>query len=150
MWKQGIFPSNKLLYLRSIVIKEHQVLQILIQSYPQARATLVDSADDWISENGSISSHALLSAVVHRVTESFLLGEYENSQELFDVIEQFVSEGEESVSNAACTCFIESLLNIASSEGKFTDSHFVSLMGAKSIEYAKSWDAFTGVKTSSI
>ena len=132
------------------MIKEHEVLQLLIEAYPQAREILVESAEYWVPESGSITSHSLLSCIVCSVVKYFLAGEYENAQELFDLIEKLVSEGEERVSSAACTCFIESLQNIASCEGEFEYSHFVSLMGPNATKYAKEWDCFTGVKTNGI
>jgi hypothetical protein len=132
------------------MIKEHEVLPLLIEAYPQAREVLVESAEYWVPESGPITSHSLLSLIVGAVVKYFVAGEYDNSQALFDLIEKFISEGEASVSNAACTCFIESLQNVASHEGKFEYSHFVSLMGPKAIEYAKEWDSFTGVITDEI
>ena len=130
------------------MIKENEVLHLIIDSYPRARSELVLSADDWISHNGNINAHALLRCVVRVVVSSFVLGDYENSEKLFELIERFIIEGEVCVANAACTCFVESLQNIASHGGEFENAHFLSLLGEKSKEHATAWNAFNGVKFS--
>jgi hypothetical protein len=132
------------------MINEKEVLQLIIDTYPKARDYLILEADEWVPEKGSggkITAHSLLSVLSGLVVKEFVSSEYDSSVELFELIERFVSVGDSNVSNAACTCFIENLQNTASNDNEFEYSHFVSLLGPKSREYAKSWDDFTGVKT---
>ena len=135
------------------MINEQEILQLIIDTYPKAREYLVSEADEWVPEKGSggkISAHRLLSLLSSLVVKEFVVSEYDWSVELFELIELFVSDGDSNVSNAACTCFIENLQNTASNDNEFEYSHFVSLLGTKSREYAKYWDDFTGVKTDGI
>lgn len=48
--------------------------------------------------------------------------------------------------NAACTCFLENLLNIASAN-EIRYERFIPYLGEKSKEYCRAWDEFTGVKS---
>lgn len=48
--------------------------------------------------------------------------------------------------NAACTCFLENLINTASF-GTIEYSRFIPFLGEKSKEYCRAWDEFTGVKS---
>jgi hypothetical protein len=101
--------------------------------------------------SGGITAHKLLSILSHLVVSQFVDYEYDSSVKLFELIEHFVYVGDSKVSNAACTCFIENLQNIAShNNNEFEYSHFVSLLGPKSREYAKYWDDFTGVLTNGL
>lgn len=133
------------------MIHAHEVLGLIIDTYPKARNYFVSKAEDWVPkhrDSGYISTHRLLSILTDLVVDQFVQTEYDHCVELFELIEQFVSEGDEGVSNAACTCFIENLQNIAShDDNEFEYSHFVSLLGPESRAYAKAWDEFTGIRT---
>ena len=39
------------------MIKEHDVLQLLIEAYPQARGALVESAEYWVPESELSTGH---------------------------------------------------------------------------------------------
>jgi hypothetical protein len=64
---------------------------------------------------------------------------------IFSYIEYLLDNGDEDVQNAACTCFLENILNVTP-----TDIHperFVGYLGPKSRKYCIAWDKFTGVRT---
>lgn len=128
-------------------IEDHQILQMIIESYPQSWNYLVKNVEDWLPEKGPITPCSILRHISHLVKEEFLKDEYDHSKELFKLIEDFIVRGSENVANAACTCFIENLQNYCGGSDGFEPNHFVSLLGPKSIDYAKEWDEFTGVKT---
>jgi hypothetical protein len=128
-------------------ISEYEVLELLLEAYPQSRDHLVSCADDWIPESGPISSHALMMSLTPFVASALREGDYTHAESLFALIEMFITDGSPSVAEAACTCFVESLQNIASHEGDFEYSNFVDLLGPASRDYAKAWDGFTGVAT---
>lgn len=49
-------------------------------------------------------------------------------------------------SNAICVCFLENLLNNASSE-QIEFDRFIPYLGNKSKQFCKAWDQFTGVRS---
>lgn len=129
------------------MIHEHETLQLLLEAYPECRDELVKNADYWIPKSGPVSACALFLHVTSVVQTRFVEGDYVHAEPLFALIERFISEGDERLSTAACTCFIESLQNAASHGNQFEFAHFVGLLGSKSMEHARAWDKFTGVKT---
>lgn len=67
-------------------------------------------------------------------------------KEIFIFIENLLKNGDQAVSNAVATCFLENLLN-AASWNKIRASSFVYLLEPESKKYCKAWDKFTGIKT---
>ena len=122
-------------------IKTAQLLQYFISIYPNSREYFISNADDWICDNGRLSTHSLFSLFSYFVENKFICGEYKGAEQLFSFIENAISLGDEPVKNAVCTCFIENLINIASHENDFELSHFYSLMGPLAKEYADQWMA---------
>ena len=130
------------------MIKSHQIIQLLIETYPDFRKTLIEAVEYWLPEKGPISPHAVLSILGHLVVEKFLAGDYDQSEELFNLIEQMISEGDGDVKNAATTCFLENLQNISSSDDNtFESDHFISLLGPKSKTFCRDYDKMTGAVT---
>ena len=133
------------------MIKSSQIIQMLIETYPDFRKTLIDSVEYWLPEKGPITPHSILMQLDIAVVSNFVEGNYDNAEELFNLIEHMIVEGEPNLSNAAKTCFLENLQNIASSnESNFTGGHFVPLLGPKSKEFCISYDTMTGAKTKAL
>ncbi|NJN53980.1 MAG: hypothetical protein HC804_04000 [Anaerolineae bacterium] len=65
--------------------------------------------------------------------------------EIFNLMEQFLVEGEPIVQDVTATCFLENLINRAGTT--LDPKTFVHLLGPKSIAYCQAWDEFTGVYT---
>lgn len=67
-----------------------------------------------------------------------------------EMLERFIGFPEETDEfgfySAACTCFLENLLNTASWENIKYD-RFIPYLGKRSKEYCKAWDEFTGVRS---
>ena len=129
------------------MIQAGNLLPLLFKAYPDSRQALLQTVSSWLPQTGLITPHAILTHVAERVTKNFLQDNYDDAEELFDLIELFIIEGDEQVKNAAITCFLGNLQNIASNENDFEDAHYVSLLRAKSIEHCKKWDEYTGVRT---
>lgn len=126
------------------MIRENEVLQLLIDTYPPSRKLFVERADEWVPEknaNGSVTPYPLFRIIIAHIVKDFVSGGYEYSQELFDLIERFIKEGDASLSNAACVGFVESFCNIASCGKEFEYGHFVALLGKESAKFARSWDS---------
>ena len=128
------------------MIKEYEVVQLLVQPYPFLRPNLISQVEDWLRENGSISIYAIMNCLVVSVVDKFVAGEYEGASELFELVEKLIVKGEQSVAEAASTGFIEALQNIASKDGVFKYGHFISLLGQESKKYSVAWDDFSRVE----
>lgn len=101
--------------------------------------------------NGERLSHLEMSEFSHFVSERLVNGSYSKAEAVFEGIEYLLQDGnsDETVSNAVCTCFLENLQNFIKPGGLSANS-FVHLLAPRSRSYCKSWDAFTGVKTSGL
>jgi len=73
-------------------------------------------------------------------------GKRDNLKTIFDLIEELLTDGDQDVKDAAATCFLENLINLASANKLFSPD-FVPFLGTNSRAYCEAWDSFTGVKT---
>ena len=71
-------------------------------------------------------------------------GTLKNAKQLFSFIELVIISGGDPA-NAACTCFLENILNRI--PGTINPDSFVPYLGHHSAEFCRGWDKFTGVKT---
>ncbi len=62
---------------------------------------------------------------------------------LFAHIETLVDTGPEAARTAACTCFLENIVNAIEPRAAFTQL-FVSLLGPKSLQFCRAWAEFSG------
>lgn len=110
-------------------------------------------SDYWASEESAFNFgeestvHGVFSDFSALVVERLEAGTLSHRRQLFSYIESVVAEGGESA-NAACTCFLENILNRA--PGPIDPDSFVPYLGPKSKEFCRGWDEFTGVKTSGL
>ncbi len=66
--------------------------------------------------------------------------------ELFDLIESWVSQGDQEVQDATATCFLEALQNGVDNK-EISGRVLFSFLGPESIAYCRAWDEFNGCKT---
>jgi len=124
------------------------IIPSLINACPPFYRTLVVTADQWLKEDGHISSRAVMSILSQFVIERLVNYEYDHITELFAMTEEFMISDSEDLQNATATCFLENLLN--ATPERLDSASFVSLLGPESKEYCRAWDTFTGVKASGI
>ncbi len=62
---------------------------------------------------------------------------------IFDLIEHLLKNGEKTVKDVAATCFLENLLNSAST-GEIDVMAFAPYVGEEARKYCQAWDDFTG------
>lgn len=74
------------------------------------------------------------------------IGSGADARAIFETIESLMTDGDEEVSTAAATGFLESILHAASA-GRVDPARFVGLLGERSRAYGREWDRFTGVDT---
>ena len=109
--------------------------------------------DYWASEEAAFNFgnestvHGVFSDFSTLVVERLEAGPLSNGKQLFSFIESVVAEGGDPA-NAACTCFLENILNRI--PGPIDPNSFVSYLGPKSKEFCRAWDEFTGVKTNGL
>lgn len=109
--------------------------------------------DYWSSEDAAFNFgedstvYGVFSDFSTLVVERLEAGTLSNGEQLFSFIESVVAEGGDPA-NAACTCFLENILNRI--PGPIDPNGFVPYLGQKSKEFCSGWDEFTGVKTSGL
>jgi len=109
--------------------------------------------DYWTSEDAAFNFgkdstvYGVFSDFSSLVVERLEAGTLSNGQQLFSFIESVVTEGGDPA-NAACTCFLENILNRI--PGSIDPNGFAPYLGEKSKEFCREWDEFTRVKTSGI
>lgn len=75
-------------------------------------------------------------------------GSSSNLNDIFNVVEDFIVNGDEEVGDAITTCFLENLINVTGT--RISADSYINLLGEKSKEYCKAWDIFTGIKTNGL
>ena len=124
------------------MISGNELIPLLVKSYPGFRDRLVDSADSWLWDTGEISLFAVFRALSPLVVENFSSGEFNGADTLFEAIERCITDGDEQVSTAATTGFLESVI------GNKEIGHLaVSFMGERSRNYCRAWEKFIGAST---
>jgi hypothetical protein len=107
-------------------------------------------ADYWVSDEASFNFgndstvHGVFSDFSTLVIDQLESGTLESPHKLFSYIESVVVAGGEPA-NAACTCFLENILNRI--PGPVDPESFVPYLGQQSAKFCRAWDDFTGVKT---
>ncbi len=125
-----------------------------IAKYEKQFSLLVPEFDSyWNSESchfnfGAESTvHGLFIAFSHVVCEKLEDKSLNNAPTIFEFIERTVMSGGPSA-NAACTCFLEGILNRTPTT--IEPELFVHLLGENSKKYCKAWNEFTGVDVAGI
>lgn len=105
----------------------------------------------------SITPYTIFSGLTNYVIDELIKKNENITQEEIDIY-NFIEEirikysefpentDEYDFDNAACTCFLENLLNRASA-GRILYNRFIPYLGEKSKEFCRAWDEFTGVKS---
>lgn len=120
-------------------------MKMILEKFPDFNQAWQKHLEWWGDDDHGLCND--LSAFCNYVCA--LLQEKENekhAKNIFLFIEQLMQEGEHDLQEAVATCFLESLINLASN-GHVSTSTFVHLLGNESREHCKAWDEFTGVKT---
>jgi hypothetical protein len=116
-------------------------------------AFITEFPDYWFSEEAAFNFgkdstvYGVFSDFSTLVIERLETGALENEEQLFSFIESVVAAGGDPA-NAACTCFLENILNRI--PGPIDPNSFVQYLGPQSKEFCRGWDEFTGVKTSGL
>ena len=119
----------------------------LLKNFPDFQDAFDAHVKDWDDYDASKRSFFLdLDSFRSFISKKLEKDESYDYKKVFDFIEKLVVNGDESVSTAATTGFLEDLVNL-SSNGRFPSRSFTKYLGPESKAYCIAWDEFTGVKT---
>lgn len=125
-----------------------------VSEYVEKLKTFIPEFPDyWSSEDAAFNFgedstiYGVFSDFSTLIIEKLEADTLSNREQLFSFIESVVAEGGDPA-NAACTCFLENILNRI--PGPTDPNSFVPYLGPKSKEFCRGWDEFTGVKTSGL
>ncbi len=128
---------------RDIMYTKDNFVEIILRNFPGFQISWDKHLEYWDEDTRSICidmSH------FSNYTKTLLTeGKDKNLREIFDLIENFMANGDEEIKSVTATCFLENLQN--SIRDEIIIRKFVRYLGKESIEYCKAWDEFTGVKT---
>ena len=132
--------------------------EVLMSKFPNfAKSESLLEELEFYNEGEYVNIHSVFTGLTNYITRE-LVPQHEIVSDEEVAIYQFVEEvcqkygdypedtDEYLLDNAACTCFLESLINRAS-WGGIPYNRFVPYLGEKSREFCRAWDEFTGVKT---
>ncbi len=117
----------------------------LISLCPDFAPAWDDEAYLWTADDGSISPLGVFAAFSHYIAARLSIRANPELQTVFDYVESKLTGDDSEVDNAACTCFLENLMNRVPES--IPPQHLVPLLGPKSREFCRAWDRFCGVKT---
>lgn len=130
----------------------------LMEKFPKfSKSSSLKDAIDLGSDGKAISACLVFTGLTDYVVDE-LIGKNEivsqDEIDIYNYIErkriEFSScpdgSEERNFDEAACACFLENLINMASN-GRFPYSRFIPYLDEKSKEYCRAWDEFTGVKS---
>ena len=125
------------------MIHEHEVVPLLVNCIPEFRTRLVESIDNWMNDDGTISTYGQLGELTRLVVDRFDAGNYDGATELFLLVERLFEDGSESVRNAIATGFLENMQNQTTLSGEY----WAPLIGERAKAFCKGMDGFYGAKT---
>lgn len=126
-------------------ITEENCMELILKKFPGFQSAWDSYKAAWSGETTTIwgemfeFSSYVSDLLIDEKSNPALIGE------IFSYIEYLLANGNENVQNAACTCFLENILNITPT--KINPGRFVPFLGPESRKYCKGWDEFTGVQT---
>ena len=126
------------------MIKKQDCMDFILQNVPDFERAWRAHLEYWDGEEAGLCND--MSAFSSYVEDLVAKNRTENLKPIFDLIEQLMNDGDQTVKDAVATCFLENLINRASA-GSVPARAFVHLLGPRSRAYCKAWDDFTGVRT---
>ena len=128
------------------MIQEHELIPLLVQCIPEYRNRLAKSADTWLNDDGTVSIYQQLYVLVDLVVDRFDAGNYDGSDELFELVERLFAEAEKPVKDAIATGFLEGMQN----QTRLPGDLWAPLTGQRAKEFCRAIDVFHGAKTSGL
>lgn len=144
---------------KRVVVFTNKYAQNLLLKFPEFAdsKTLKETVELYSDGGVKVNIYTIFTGLTHYVIDELIGCNQLISQSELDIY-RYVEEircsysdengdtDEFHIDNAACTCFLENLVNHASA-GSIEYSRFIPYIGDKSKEYCRAWDEFTGVKS---
>ena len=115
----------------------------LITLCPDFTSALDES--DFIREDGTLSVHGVFAVFSHYVANRLVCEPNPSLGKVFEYVESKLTGDDSEIDNAACTCFLENLMNRV--PDIIPPQHFVPLLGPKSRRFCRAYDEWCGSKT---
>lgn len=136
----------------------NQYAEVLVKTFPKfAKSDSLKETIELYSDGKTVSAYTIFTGLTNYVINELMavyavvseeeLAIYQYVEEIRKKFSNSPEDTEEfDIDNAACTCFLEDLINIAS-HGRISFERFIPYLGEKSKEFCRAWDEFTGVKS---
>jgi hypothetical protein len=121
------------------------VLTELLSYCPNFAAEWDRERDLWTSDDGSFTVHSVFTVFSHYIAGRLIRGEDPALVKVFHLIESKLTGDDSEVENAACTCFLENLMNRVPEA--IPAQTLIPLLGPEARRFCRSWDEVCGVKT---
>lgn len=117
----------------------------LITLCPDFAAAWNDECDLWTGDDGSFTVHGIFAVFSHYIADRLCRGVDPDLRNVFEYVESKLTEDNSEVDNAACTCFLENLMNRVPKTIPL--QNLVPFLGPKSRQFCRAWDQWCGIKT---
>jgi hypothetical protein len=117
----------------------------LVSLCPDFVAVWNDRRDLWTTDDGSFTVHGVFGVFSSYIGDRLVQGADPELRTVFEYVESKLTGDDSEVANAACTCFLENLMNRVPET--IPPLHLVPFLGPKSREFCRAWDQWCGVKT---
>ena len=122
---------------------EENFINIIIENFPDFQIDWEENLEFWGGDpRGNCNDMSVFSRYVVKLIEN---GNTGNLKKIFDLIEDFMVNGNSEIQTITATCFLENLINMTPEI--IPSEAYIHLLGKKSKKYCIAWDEFTGVKT---
>ena len=125
------------------MIDLEQMRQLLCRTYSGLRERIVAAVDDWIGDDGAFLAFPWMDQLCYLVVERLELGDYEQIDALFQVIEDLLAEGDEAVQTVILTGFLEGLQH----QQKVPPKFWRPLLGPLAQSHCTAMDNFYGISS---
>jgi hypothetical protein len=126
------------------MIERLESIEFILNNVPEFKNIWQKHHEEWAEENVGHCND--MYPFVDFAVEYIQLRDSEMLKRIFAVAEHLLINGSEEVKTAVATCFLESLINRAST-GKIDSNFFVKYLGENSKLHCKAWDEFSGAQT---
>lgn len=97
-----------------------------------------DERELWTHDDGEFTTHGVFAVFSHFVADRLSRGPALELAAVFKYVESKLDNEDSEVSNAACTCFLENLMNRVPKI--IAPAALVPLLGPKSRQFCREWD----------